>query len=72
VCDNHIWRSLPVAGLEALMATKDRGSRNTTKVAAEGLEEKRLEENMKRSAAERMANQSVGRPSDAERSEAIA
>lgn len=54
------------------MATKDKGSRNTTKVAAEGLKEKRLEENMKRSAAERMANQLVGRPSDAERSEALA
>ena len=54
------------------MATKEKGSTNTTKVAAEGLKERRLEENMERSAAERMANQSVGRPSDAERSEAIA
>jgi len=61
VCDNDIWRSFPVAGREVLMATKDKGSRNTKKVAAKGLKEKRLEKRAKRSAAESAANQSVER-----------
>lgn len=54
------------------MATKDMGSRNTEKVAAKGLKEKRLEKKTKRSAADSMTNRSVDRPSDAERREAIA
>ena len=43
------------------MGTKDKGSRNTKKVAAKGLKEKRLDKKAKRSAAESTANHSVDR-----------
>lgn len=61
VWDNDMWRSIPVAGREALMATKDKGSRNTKEVAAKRGNEARREMRAKRLAAESMANQSEGR-----------
>jgi hypothetical protein len=50
-----------VAGLEALMGTKDRGGRNTKKKAAKGLKEKRLDKKAKRAAHESSANRSLDR-----------
>ena len=50
-----------VAGREALMGTKDKGSRSTRKVAATSLKEKRLDKQAKRSATESKANQTVDR-----------
>jgi hypothetical protein len=61
VWDNDMWRSIPVAGREALMATKDKSSGNTKKVAGKSLEEKRLEKRTKRFAAESMAELSEDR-----------
>jgi hypothetical protein len=43
---------ISVAGLEALMGTKDKGGRNTKKTAAKGLKEKRLDKKAKRAANE--------------------
>lgn len=57
------WRMATslVAGLEALMGTKDRGGRNTKKKAAKGLKEKRLDKKAKRAAHESSANRSLDR-----------
>jgi hypothetical protein len=57
------WRMATslVAGLEALMGTKDRGGRNTKKKAAKGLKEKRLDKKAKRAANESSANRSLDR-----------
>ena len=52
---------IPVAGREALMATKGEGSRNTKKVAAKSHNKERVEMRTKRFAAESMANQSEDR-----------
>ena len=39
-----------VAGLEALMGTKDKGGRSNKKVAAKDLKQKRLDKKMKKDA----------------------
>lgn len=44
------------------MATKDKGSRSTEKVAAKSRNKERVEMRTKRFAAESMANQSEDRP----------
>jgi hypothetical protein len=49
-----------VAGLEALMASKDKGGRSAKKVAAKGLKEKRLDKKAKK-ASHGSGNQSVDR-----------
>ena len=59
--DNDTWRPFSAAGREALMGSKDTGSRNTNRVATKGLQQKRLEKRANRSATEGMANQSVDR-----------
>ncbi len=41
----------PAAGLEALMGTKDKGSKDTKKLATKNLKEKRLAKKGKRDAA---------------------
>jgi len=41
-----------VAGLEAVMATKNKGGRNIKKVAAKDLKQKRLDKKAKKDAAE--------------------
>ena len=43
--------AISVASLEALMGTKDKGGRNTKKVAAKDLKQKRLDKKMKKDAA---------------------
>jgi hypothetical protein len=50
-----------VVGLEALMGTKDKGSRNTKKAAAKGLKEKRLDKKARKAGHGTNANQSVDR-----------
>jgi hypothetical protein len=52
------WGSALVAGLEALMGTKDKGGRSTKKVAAKDLKQKRLDKKAKKDALK-------GRPSRA-------
>ncbi len=42
--------AVPVAGLEADMANKDKGGKSTKKVAAKDLKQKRLEKRAKRNA----------------------
>ena len=43
---------LSVAGLEALMASKDKGGRSKKKTAAKDLKQKRLDKKAKKDAAE--------------------
>ncbi|MFW2381852.1 MAG: hypothetical protein ACN4GZ_08855 [Acidimicrobiales bacterium] len=50
-----------VAGREASMGTKDKGSRRTKKGAAKCLKEERLDKRVKRSTLESKANESVDR-----------
>ena len=59
--DNDLWRSTPVAGQEALMATKDKRSTDGGKVAAKNRTEERLALRTKKLAAESMANESEER-----------
>jgi hypothetical protein len=61
VCDNDRWRSSPIAGWEALMATNDTRDRNIKEVVAKSLRAERLEMRTKRLAAESMANESEAR-----------
>ena len=44
---------LSVAGLEALMASKDKGGRSNKKVAAKDLKQKRLDKKMKKAESEK-------------------
>ena len=48
-----------MAGLEAMMASKDKGGRSDKKVAAKSLKEKRLDKKMKKGAHQATTNQSV-------------
>lgn len=52
------------AGREELMGNKDKGSRNTKKVAAKSLKQKRLEKKAKRTTSESKSNQSVDKAFD--------
>ena len=45
-----VSRSVGLAGLEALMANKDKGGRNSKKAAARSLKQKRAEKKAKREA----------------------
>jgi len=51
--------TISVAGREAFMANKDKGSRSTKKVAGKSLKEKRLAKQAKRDSHEATSNQSL-------------
>ena len=48
-CDNQPTAAESIVGMEALMASKDKGGRTPKKAAAKNLKQKRLEKKAKRS-----------------------